>query len=196
MPSKKAANEVDIDPNELKKLCPGQPAHPFKKWGQPEIKTDPGIYTVWDKPNGKDERFVYVGMAGRGVLAPNKADLADTEDPNQPKSKRKKGLLGRLHAHSTGRRSGDQFCVYVCDYFVVPELTPTEREKIGKGELFLDDLTYEYIYANLSYRFIYLPDGKTAENLERELRTGDFLPELRKPFLNPLPARKPRRTKR
>jgi len=84
----------------------------------------------------------------------------------------------------------------VCDYFVVPELTPTEREKIGKGELFLDDLTYEYIYANLSYRFIYLPDGKTAENLERKLRTGDFLPELRKPFLNPLPARKPRRTKR
>jgi len=42
----------------------------------------------------------------------------------------------------------------------------------------------------------YLPTGKTAETLERKLRTGAFLPDLGKSFLNPLPARKKRRTKR
>jgi hypothetical protein len=196
MPSKKAAAEVEIDPNQLKKLCPGQPAHPFKKWGQPEVAPRPGIYTVWDKPIGDDERFVYVGMAGRGILAPNTADIADTEDPGQPKPKRKKGLQGRLHAHASGRRSGDQFCVYVCDFFVVATLTSDKQREIAAGVTFLDDLTHDYIHDNFSYRFIYLPDGKTAEGLERRIRRGDFSPVLDKPFLNPLPARKKRRTKR
>ena len=197
MPSKKAANEVDIDLAELRRLCPGHPSHSFAARRTAEIEPRPGIYTVWSqKPNGGGENFVYVGMAGRGVLAPNAADVADTEDPDEPKPKGKKGLLGRLHAHASGRRSGDQFCVYVCDYFVVPELTPDQQKKIGHGETFLDDLTQEYIQKHFTYRFIYLPDGKTAEALERKLRRGDFLPELGKPFLNPLPARKKRRAKR
>ena len=192
MPSKKAAGEVDTDLAELKKLCPGSPSHRFEHWGDPEIKPDPGIYTVWDK----HENFIYVGMAGRGVQASNTADVADTQDPDKPKPKRKKGLLGRLHAHQSGRRSGDQFCVYVCDYFVVPTLDKPQRDEIARGELFLDDLTRDHIHKEFAYRFIYLPDGKTAEKLERELRAGGYLPELEKPFLNPLPARNKRKTNR
>lgn len=196
MPSKKAIEEIGIDLAEVRKLCPGNPSHPFAEWGEPAVDPKPGVYTVWDKPNGSDERFVYVGMAGRGVLAPNVADVADTEDPDQPKPKRKKGLAGRLAAHQSGRRSGDQFCVYVCDYFVVPELTDVQQREIAKGVTFLDDLTHDHINANFRYRFIYLPDGKTAEALERRLRRGDLLPELGNPFLNPLPGRKKRRAKR
>jgi hypothetical protein len=196
VPSRSIANEVDFDLAEVRKLCPGHPSYSFADWGKPEVAPRPGIYTVWDTTTGGDERFVYVGMAGRGVLAPNAADVADTADPDQPKPKRKNGLLGRLHAHESGRRSGDQFCVYVCDYFVVPELTRDRQKEIAAGEVFLDDLTQDYIHESFSYRFIYLPDGKTAEALERKLRKGDFLPELGKPFLNPLPARKKRRAKR
>ncbi len=55
----------------------------------------PGIYTIW-----RQAEFLYVGIAGRGL------DLnAD--------HKKKRGLLDRLDSHRAGRRSGDQFAVYV-----------------------------------------------------------------------------------
>lgn len=189
----KGISTIDFDLEEVRKLCPGNPSYHFKDWGSTEVLPSPGIYTVWERSEGRDERFVYVGIAGRGVLGPNATDVLDTKDVDQPIQKRKKGLLGRLNAHASGRRSGDQFCVYVCDYFVVPKLDKNQQTKIAAGELFLDDLTYEYIRANFTYRFIYLPDGKTAEALERRLRRSDLFPELGKPFLNPLPARKKRR---
>ena len=36
-----------------------------------------------------------------------------------------KWLWTRLGSHASGRRSGDQFNVYICDRFVVPALTRT-----------------------------------------------------------------------
>jgi len=72
----------------------------------------------------------------------------------------------------------------------VPPIIAPDPEKV------LVSVATDHIHKEFAYRFIYLPDGKTAEKLERELRAGDYLPELEKPFLNPLPARKKRKTNR
>ena len=52
------------------------------------------VYTVWRRSSD----FIYVGIAGRGETS----------------SARGFGPFGRLASHASGRRSGDQFCVYVC----------------------------------------------------------------------------------
>jgi hypothetical protein len=58
------------------------------------------------------------GMSGRGIAA-------DTVRRNTPQ-----GLYTRLQSHASGRRSGDQFCVYVADGLVLPSLSP---EDIGQA---------------------------------------------------------------
>ena len=83
-----------------------------------------GVYTIWDA-----DRFIYVGMAGRG-LRPE-----DLDSPDEPR--KAKGLRDRLNSHASGRRSGDQFCVYVCDRFVVPTLTVDQQAQIANGQLAL-----------------------------------------------------------
>ena len=60
------------------------------------------VYTVWNRSG----QFIYVGMAGRGETS----------------AARGSGPFGRLNSHASGRRSGDQFCVYVCDRLVLPTL--------------------------------------------------------------------------
>src|SRR4051794_13283961 len=54
------------------------------------------VYTIWDRAG----RFIYVGMAGRAGATGA-------------------GPFGRLASHASGRRSGDQFCIYICDRFVL-----------------------------------------------------------------------------
>ena len=92
-------------------------------------------------------------------------------------------MWGRLKAHAAGRRSGNQFCVYVCDRFVVPGLTPEQQRQIEAGELFLDQLTRAHIRANYSYRFTVTPDAESASRLELKVRRGALA--AGKPFLNP-----------
>jgi hypothetical protein len=75
-----------------------------------------GVYSVWDERG----QLVYVGAAGRN---PQGA-----------------GLAGRLRSHASGRRSGDEFCVYVADHYVLPELTPEQVEAIAGSQLSMDDL--------------------------------------------------------
>ena len=58
------------------------------------------IYTVWDRKGN----FIYVGISG----------LQKSIEKRNPQS--------RMISHASGRRSGDQFCVYIHDYFVIPEL--------------------------------------------------------------------------
>ena len=41
---------------------------------------------------------------------------------------------GRLKSHASGRRSGDQFCIYICDRFVVPTLTGEELAALAAGD--------------------------------------------------------------
>ena len=120
-----------------------------------------GVYTIW-----RGTEFVYVGMAGRG----------NAETKEQAKMKGKPwGLHDRLNSHRLGRRGGDQFCIYICDRFIVPTLSPTELHEVGNGELLLDERTGEFIRAELAFRFMETPDGKKALQIEREVQQGGLL---------------------
>ena len=71
-----------------------QPAHRFSDWPNRDVpKGQPGVYLIYQ---GNDLK--YVGMASAN-------------------------LYGRLSQHARGRRSGDQFCVYVSDRLVMKNLT-------------------------------------------------------------------------
>jgi hypothetical protein len=115
-------------------------------------------------------------MSGRGLAA---------EDIDAPDELVKaKGLWTRLDSHASGRRSGDQFCVYICYRFVVPSLSDEQQAQIGDGVLSLDVLTRQYIREHFEYRYVTLPNGKDAFALEREVQRGGLT--VGKPFLNPL----------
>ena len=104
--------------------------------------------------------------------------------PGVPRRKSGTGLRSRLESHWFGRRSGDQFCVYVADRLVLSTLSGEQITAISAGELKLDALVRMYVHAHLTYRFCELPDSKGAETLEREVRRGTL--RVGQPFLNPL----------
>jgi hypothetical protein len=132
-----------------------------------------GCYAIWDRGG----RFVYAGMAGRTLTADRISGLR-----NDPKA-RVTGLRDRLNAHRNGRRSGDQFCVYVFDRFVLPTLSPDAVVAAGAGTRHLDEDTKEYVRAELSYRWVETRDGAEAYRLEAELVTRGLDGSL--PYLNP-----------
>ena len=111
------------------------------------------IYSVWDK----EEKFIYIGISGL------------------QKSLEKRSPLSRIVSHSSGRRSGNQFCIYIHDFYVIPKL-------IGKGEYnpsiaFLDKLTKDFIQNNLSYRFVSFETDNSDEivrSLENKIKSGAF----------------------
>ena len=143
----------------------------FADWPHGSVpKIAAGVYTIWE-----DTTLIYVGMAGRGLTAEHIAA------PGEPR--KAKGLWSRLNSHASGRRSGDQFCVYVCDRFVVPRLLPNQQVEIGAGDLSLDKMTPQYIHDHLAYRYVETADGGTALALEREIQAGAL--GGGKPFLNP-----------
>jgi hypothetical protein len=76
------------------------------------------------------------------------------------------GIYTRLKSHASGRRSGDQFCVYVADRLVLPTLSQEDITAIASGRHQMDAFVRQYIHENLSYRFVILPDGKAARALE------------------------------
>jgi hypothetical protein len=117
-----------------------------------------GVYTIWDD----DGRLVYVGIAGRNLTG--------------------KGLHGRLKSHYQGRRSGNQFCVYVGDRYVLPALKAEDREAIGAGTLSMDEKIRDYVRAHFSFRYVEVDDYGTAMALENAVKAG----QLRDvPYLNP-----------
>jgi hypothetical protein len=149
------------------------PLHRFQDWPNGQVpKRAAGVYTVWD-----GDRLLYVGMSGRAMTA---EDLG--VNPNSRVVA--KGLWTRLNAHACGRRSGDQFCVYVCDRFVVPALTPSQQQRLAAGMLSLDDLTRMFIRDHLAYRFVVTVDGTEATRLEAEVRQGAL--SVGRPYLNSL----------
>ena len=146
---------------QLDQLRSGQ-LHWFKNWPNAEASsTRAGVYTVWDT----EGRFIYVGMSGRGVA------LNDA-----------RGLSTRLASHAAGRRSGDQFCIYVADRLVLPSLTAEQIADIGCGRLQLDTLVRGYIRDRLAYRFISAEDGKQAYEVENAIKRGAL---GERPLLNP-----------
>jgi hypothetical protein len=153
------------------RLLESGPSFRFSDWPNESVpKIAAGVYTIWDS-----RRLTYVGMAGRGLAAD------DLDAPDEPVKAR--GLWTRLNSHASGRRSGDQFCVYVCDRFVVPHLSVQQQAQIAEGELALDALTRTLIHDRYEYRFVTTPDGAAALVLEREVRHGAL--RAGKPFLNP-----------
>jgi len=95
-------------------------------WPSDLVPRRAGMDTIW-----RGDEFIYVGMSGRG--AEREDFIADFGRPAQAK-----GLCTRLNSHASGRRSGDQFNIYICDRFIVPTLTPVQQRQIGQGELLLD----------------------------------------------------------
>jgi hypothetical protein len=142
----------------------------FHNWPTDEVPpVAAGVYAIWD-----DDLLVYVGMSGRGRT---RQDLEDAQGGG-----RRVGLWTRLNSHASGRRSGDQFCVYVADHLVLPMLTAGQVEGIASGKIRLDDLTRSRVRDHMSFRFLITPDGESAAALERELRAGAL---GTKPSLNP-----------
>lgn len=126
-----------------------------------------GVYTIWHK----DGRFIYVGMSGRGITS----ETAPRKTPY--------GIYTRLQSHASGRRSGDQFCVYVADRFVLPALSQDDVNDIASGRHQMDAFVRRYIHENLCYRFVVLQDGVAAYAVEAAIRSGHW--EYGRPVLNP-----------
>lgn len=140
----------------------------FADWPNDEVpRVAAGVYTVWTD----DGRLLYVGMSGRG-------EVGDGSDG------KRRGLWTRLNSHASGRRSGDQFCVYISDRLVTPHLTRSQREQLAVGTLSLDGLAKAWIREHLSYRFIVVPDSATAYEVERQVQRGAL--SAGPPLLNPL----------
>jgi hypothetical protein len=83
-------------------------------------------------------------------------------------------LWTRLDSHASGRRSGDQFNIYVCDRFIVLAPTPDQQREIGQGISFLDQMTKKFIHEHLGYRLLVYSSGKEALSAEREVRAGNL----------------------
>ena len=110
------------------------------------------IYTVF--LDGTD--FIYVGIGGLAG--------ATVQDRN-PRS--------RIIQHAQGRRSGDQFCIYIQDFYVIPAIVSKPYEP-KKG--YLDTLTKEFIQSRLTYRYLVIQtedSDKVVRRLERELQNNE-----------------------
>ena len=113
---------------------------------------------------------MYVGIAGRRL------DLSIVH-------KKMKGLKDRLGSHLKGRRSGDQFAVYVFDRFIVPSLNDEQRRQFEIGKLQGDGLTRDFIQKQLSYRFVVTQSYKEAMLVETCMARGEASAGF--PLLNP-----------
>lgn len=79
--------------------------------------------------------------------------------------------------------SGDQFCVYVANRLVVPQLAPEQLPRFATGELRLDALTRTYINDRFDYQFTCVETSAEAFGLEMRCRSGEIFGV--KPLLNP-----------
>ena len=140
----------------------------FRDWPKASIpEVAAGVYAVW-RDTGE---LVHMGMSGRGM-------------ETRATAGKRFGLWTRIASHASGRLSGDQFCVYVANRYVVPELKTMELPLFASGELNLDALTKRYITEHFSYSFALTASSREAHDLERAARRG--LTFGVKPTLNPL----------
>ena len=138
----------------------------FSDWPNKNIpQVTAGIYAIW---NGSD--LFYCGMSGREI--------------EKNLHKKKYGLVTRLNSHSAGRLSGDQFCVYVANRLVIPELKPEDLPLFSSGELKLDELTKRYIHEHLEYQYVLVDSSAEAYAVEIKARNGELFSQ--RPLLNPL----------
>ena len=134
--------------------------HAFCDWpvsAVPDVAA--GVYAIWD-----NDQLIYVGMSGRGATR-------SLLEAKRLEGKRF-GLYTRLASHASGRRSGDQFCVYVADRLVLPRLSADQIDAISRRELRFDNLVKEYIHSNLDFGFAEDDDGEMAQESEAMGRSG------------------------
>lgn len=140
----------------------------FSDWPNKNIPmVSAGVYAIWNEGN-----LFYCGMSGRSIESAVK------------NGKKKYGLVTRLNSHASGRLSGDQFCVYVANRLVIPNLSIGDLPKFKSGELKLDILTKNYIHEHLEYQYIIVSSSKEAYSIEEKARRGEVFGE--KPLLNPI----------
>jgi hypothetical protein len=120
------------------------------------------VYTIWDDEGA----LIYVGVSGRSATSTT-------------------GPWGRLRSHWNGRRSGDQFCVYVADHYVLPDLSTEQIQAIAAKEpsLLMDDLIAAVIRDRFSFRIAVVPDYATAIKVEITIKSGQL--SAGPPRLNP-----------
>jgi hypothetical protein len=156
------------------------PRFRFADWPNPAVPpVAAGVYAVWQEVSVR-----YIGMSGRGLSA-------DAIASHRSASARNKGLFSRLASHAAGRRSGDQFCVYVADRLVLPQVSPETLRAIAAGEESFDQLVREFIHKHLSYSYVEVADGAAALRLEAAARGGGMSAGV--PTLNPRRAGTARR---
>jgi len=120
------------------------------------------------------EELLYAGMSGREIEKAVKD------------GKKKYGLVTRLASHASGRLSGDQFCVYVANRIVIPELKQSQLNKFRDGTVTLDQMTKKFIRTKLEYQYLLVDRSQDAYDLENHCRKGAIFG--RKPLLNPISA--------
>ena len=141
--------------------------HKFSDWPNVTVPVlAAGVYVIWD-----GQQLIYCGMSGREF------------EKAQSAQRKKYGLINRLASHASGRLSGDQFCVYVANRLVIPNLQAEQLNKFASGELTLDRLTRTYIHARLDYQFAIVESSRQAYELEMKARQGMIFGA--KPLLNP-----------
>jgi hypothetical protein len=155
-----------IDLDRLIRELEDGPVHHFRDWPATHFVTGPsGVYTIW-----MGSTFLYVGMS-----------WVHRDETVNPKVK---GVFGRLASHASGRRSGDQFCVYVCDRFVVPQLNADDMTALAAGTRLLDARTREFIHDQLGYRVVVTASGADARALEVRVRREGLM-RAGRPLINP-----------
>lgn len=138
----------------------------FSSWPNKDISmVAAGVYAIWNQ-----EQLIYCGMSGREI------------EKAIESGKKKYGLYTRLNAHASGRLSGDQFCVYIANRLVIPNLTIDDLPKFASGEYKLDGMTKTYIHEHLEYQFMITESSKEAYALENDARRGLVFGV--KPYLN------------
>ena len=143
----------------------------FDEWPTGDVPAvTAGVYTIFEGSS-----FLYVGMSGRAATAPEISEAAQRG--------KRKFLWVRLNAHASGRRSGDQFCVYVADRLVLPILSADDRTAIAAGDRSFDSFVRSYVRSHLSFRWLATIDGAQALEIEDEVRRGHHGPQ---PVLNPI----------
>ncbi len=126
-----------------------------------------GVYAIW-----RDSELIYCGISGREI------------DVNGKAASKKYRLITRLNSHASGRLSGDQFCVYVANRFVIPSLKAEELPLFASGSLSPDARTRAFIHDHLDYAYALVQTSADAYELELAARRGDVFGVH--PYLNPL----------
>lgn len=124
----------------------------------------PGVYVLWAEPG----KLLYAGLAG----------VRWSADNPRPAST----LARRLTDHLDARRA-DVLTSYLFERCVAPNLTLSDLQAMGAGELGLRDLVRQFLHSMTRVGWLVTPDYASARATEDAIRSGML---GQKPIINPL----------